>query len=266
VERRADLDSFRRNPVGGFLGGAGWIHFCAHSELWGVVLFGRPDRDAAEQMTRSFTVEIADEAAPHRAFVDAQQVDGVDPGAFAVLQRFARDNLARTASKVRAMALVPPAGLPGAAVAGFYPLLESPVAVQIFDTRRDALAWADAATLADALDAAVAELRGAPPLVGALRALLRAQLAAPNLPRICRELAVAERTLQRRLRAAGTSFTKELLTARLAEAQQRLVDGDDPVTVVALDLGFASPQHFSRHFRRVTGETPSEWRERRRTR
>jgi AraC-like DNA-binding protein len=32
--------------------------------------------------------------------------------------------------------------------------------------------------------------------------------------------------------------------------------------VVALELGYATPQHYSLHFRKSTGESPSAWRAR----
>jgi AraC-like DNA-binding protein len=39
----------------------------------------------------------------------------------------------------------------------------------------------------------------------------------------------------------------------------------EPLTQIAVDLGFSTLQNFSRQFRRVAGETPSGWRERVRT-
>ena len=34
------------------------------------------------------------------------------------------------------------------------------------------------------------------------------------------------------------------------------------LTVIALDLGFATPQHFSRSFSELVGETPTAYRQR----
>ena len=43
VRRAADLDDFAADPTGRFVAGDGWLVFCAPSDFWGAVLFGRPD-------------------------------------------------------------------------------------------------------------------------------------------------------------------------------------------------------------------------------
>jgi len=49
---------------------------------------------------------------------------------------------------------------------------------------------------------------------------------------------------------------------RMWMAQSSLVGNRVPAAVIADDLGFSSPQHFSRAFKRVTGMTPKEYRRR----
>jgi AraC-like DNA-binding protein len=262
VQRCPDVDTFRRHPIGRFVGGPGWLHFCAHAGLWGVILHARPDGDAAEQMTRAFAVQTAPTRARHASYVDARYLDGIDPSAFAILERYARRTLVATLDKVHCLALVPPAGMQGAVVAGFYRLLAAPLPIQLFETPADALAWigeTDAAGLAARLDEILVESRGVPSLVAALGACLRAQLPSPDLEAICRTLGISRRSLQRRLRDAGTSLSRELLAVRLAEAEQRLRDSDAPITTIALELGFSSSQIFSRQFKRATGQTPAAW-------
>jgi AraC-like DNA-binding protein len=75
-----------------------------------------------------------------------------------------------------------------------------------------------------------------------------------------RALRTSSRTLQRRLRRAGTSFSAELTEARIRAGKERMRATDDKLTVIALEVGCASPQHFSTMFRKHTGMTPSEWR------
>ena len=56
----------------------------------------------------------------------------------------------------------------------------------------------------------------------------------------------------------GMSFTAWRQQARLLEALRRLGDGE-PVTTVALDLGYATPSAFTYMFRRALGVPPSRF-------
>lgn len=47
---------------------------------------------------------------------------------------------------------------------------------------------------------------------------------------------------------------------RIARARHLLAEGDIPVTELSLLVGFSSPSHFARLFRRATGISPSEYR------
>jgi len=52
------------------------------------------------------------------------------------------------------------------------------------------------------------------------------------------------------------------LACRLEKAKRLLAETDMPITQLALDLGFCASQHFSGHFKRAFGLTPSAWRKR----
>ncbi|HZS36454.1 MAG TPA: helix-turn-helix domain-containing protein [Polyangia bacterium] len=266
MRRAASVDGFRAAPAGSFLVGRSWIHFCARAELWGVVLFGRPDREDAAQLTRSISVELSPDVERHGSYIDARRLEGVDPGAYTVLLEHVQRTWDASTRQFTRLALVCPSGFEGAVVAGFYGALPPPCPVQVFESAGEALAWLGEpdASLDERLREILAEVRGTAPLLDALRALLREQLVSPDLAAICRTLSLSARTLQRRLHEEGTSFHKELLAARVEEARRRLRDSDDPLTVVALEVGFASPQHFSARFRDAFGESPSAWRARHR--
>ncbi|MDE5724024.1 MAG: helix-turn-helix domain-containing protein, partial [Paramuribaculum sp.] len=47
----------------------------------------------------------------------------------------------------------------------------------------------------------------------------------------------------------------------IGHAKERLARTSDDVGIIAYDLGFQYPQHFSRMFRRLTGSTPTQFRE-----
>lgn len=71
-------------------------------------------------------------------------------------------------------------------------------------------------------------------------------------------LGCSARTLTRACRAAAGAGPKELLDQAIAlEAQRQLTVGNATATSVAERLGFPELSHFTRFFRRVTGETPS---------
>lgn len=57
------------------------------------------------------------------------------------------------------------------------------------------------------------------------------------------------------------STPQEIITLKLiAEAKRRLAANDNDISVIAYDLGFQYPQHFTRLFKRITGKSPSEFR------
>ena len=55
---------------------------------------------------------------------------------------------------------------------------------------------------------------------------------------------------------------QEIITRHIVErAKQRLTTSNDDISVIAYELGFQYPQHFSRMFKRVAGLSPSQFRE-----
>ena len=61
-------------------------------------------------------------------------------------------------------------------------------------------------------------------------------------------------------RETGSS-PQEIITLHLiAEAKRRLASTDNDISIIAYDLGFQYPQHFTRLFKRVTGKSPSVFR------
>jgi AraC-like DNA-binding protein len=80
-----------------------------------------------------------------------------------------------------------------------------------------------------------------------------------DLDTVAAEAGMSRRTFTRLFRAQfGVSFAEWRQQVCLLAAIKRLSLGQ-PVTVVALDLGYASPSAFAAAFRRVLGETPSQY-------
>ena len=75
-------------------------------------------------------------------------------------------------------------------------------------------------------------------------------------------LSLHRRTLNRRLKARGTTFQHVLDTVRCEAARQLLGHSRLPLNRIAAALGYASISPFTRSFRRWTGASPSDWRKR----
>jgi AraC-like DNA-binding protein len=158
-------------------------------------------------------------------------------------------------------------------VSGFFDVTPPPYPVRVFEAPAEAQPWllqagAPVAALPDVasvLGDLHARARSLPPLVQKLRRLLEAQLTQPPTVRqAARALGASDRTLQRRLAEAGTTFQDEVAKCRIVAAKRLLADSDSPLTTIALDLGYASLQHFGASFRRIVGQSPSAWRRGRR--
>ncbi|XXF81682.1 helix-turn-helix transcriptional regulator [Myxococcaceae bacterium GXIMD 01537] len=208
-------------------------------------------------------------AAPHLSLVDATRLEAADPSAFSVLVKYMQSREEGFGRNVRRQALVRPEGVVGAVVGGFYSLLSAAYPSKSFKDVAPALEWlgvveAEAAPLLGRLADAVAEATGQSPLLRELHQKLRGRLVDAQLGDVARELGMSERTLQRRLKEAGTSFQAELNAVQVRTAQALLRETDMKLTAVAVEVGCASLQHFSSLFRKHVGESPSAWRERQR--
>ena len=58
----------------------------------------------------------------------------------------------------------------------------------------------------------------------------------------------------------GMSPWQFILQCKIEAAQSRLRGGNEPITKIALDLGFSSPPYFATVFKRITGFTPRTYR------
>ncbi len=61
-------------------------------------------------------------------------------------------------------------------------------------------------------------------------------------------------------RATGMTFTQYLSMVRIAKAKKLLANPQTRITEVAYETGFASITHFNRMFRRIAGQSPTDFR------
>jgi AraC-like DNA-binding protein len=268
---RSTVEELARAPVGRYVAGETFVHFCAAPTLWGVILWGRPELRHAMELGRSLVLELEPPAVPHASIVDASRLDGGDGEAFRATDGYLRRFGDALSKVVTRLALVRPRGMGGALVAGAYQVLPRPYPVAVFEDTRAAFDWlapdrkpgwpTDGAAWLTALHADAA---GAPPELTRLRSFLDAHLTDATIDSAARALALSQRTLQRRLGDAGTTFQDQLADARIRAAKRMLAETDAPLTAIAYDVGCASLQHFSTLFRKRVRESPSAFRKRQR--
>ena len=100
-------------------------------------------------------------------------------------------------------------------------------------------------------------------LAATVERCLRQQLAVnPTLVSIAGHMHLSERTLRRQLAAEGTSFSRLHDRIRMERALELLHDHGQAIGQVGSQLGFTDAREFRRAFKRWTGQTPSEARQR----
>lgn len=83
----------------------------------------------------------------------------------------------------------------------------------------------------------------------------------PQLESLAEKLAMSTRSLQRRLHEEGTSFQEVFEESRAELATQYLRNPSLTLSEIAYLLGYAELSAFSRAFRRRTGQSPTDFRE-----
>ncbi|HXW93951.1 MAG TPA: helix-turn-helix transcriptional regulator [Terriglobales bacterium] len=77
---------------------------------------------------------------------------------------------------------------------------------------------------------------------------------------VSRAMGIGTRTLQRKLKAYGTSFRDLLTEVRRELAEQHLRDPEMTIAEIADRLGYSHPSEFHRAFRGSNGIAPRQYR------
>lgn len=82
----------------------------------------------------------------------------------------------------------------------------------------------------------------------------------PSTGWVASKLGISQRTLQRKLSAAGSGFSELVQAVQQQRAFDLLLEGRWSIADIAFKLGYCDAAHFSRAFKRWTGMTPTMWR------
>jgi AraC-like DNA-binding protein len=258
----ADIEDFWRDPIGSYFVERAFLQFCAAFDLWGYMIWGDIGESDLQALARTVGHKGWDDVAPHRSFIDFRRVTSIDASGYAILREAQAAHHDKLARRITQMVIVRPDGIVGAIAEGIQHLVAFPHPVEVVATAEDALLrlGVDDARVLPVLEAARASLASSARVVADLHAVLDTHLTELALPAVAKQLGLSPRSLQRKLRELGTSFQTERNLAQVRIAQRLMAQTDATLSQIALDVGCRSLQHFSTLFRRIAGETPSQWR------
>ena len=268
LERASSIEDLLGCPVGRFFVGPTFAYFYPDPHFNGFSLWGSPSVSDIEMLNRLMDAVLIPPAREHVSLIDARGLCGVAPASFAVMGSYVVRRSAAFRAVIHRQALLRPAGLLGAVVAGFYDVVSVSYPTAVFTHLERALEWlgvGQGAGVTKLLDSLGGAPRSTDEWLDRFRIHLEKNHAdSLSLEHAAEATGVSARTLQRRLQAAHTTFRTEVRSARVRAAQRLMITTDLSLTAIAFESGCASLQHFSVLFREVTGECPSQWKATRR--
>lgn len=94
---------------------------------------------------------------------------------------------------------------------------------------------------------------------GGVRRIIEADLAHSwRASEVAERLAMSEPTMRRALAKSGQGFAKIVLYTRLEHGLSRLQTTADPISQIALEVGFKTPSHFADAFKKRFGISPKQ--------
>jgi AraC-like DNA-binding protein len=265
VRAATSVDDVLADPVGAYFAGASFLVWF-QPDLAGAFAFGRLAPSDYPLVQRLLVTPSLPRG--YDLLCDTSAIEVFDERAFELLATILQLKGAELLGGIRRLALIRPAGLVGATIAGlFYERVLPHVDAALFADRAEALDWlgyAPNARTRTEIDDVIHAFYAVPQVLRDLRALLVQHVADATLASAAQALGRSERSLQRELARANTSFRAELTRARIRVAESLLASSDDKVETIAHQLGFASLPAFTTLFGEVVGESPGEFRKRRR--
>jgi AraC-like DNA-binding protein len=261
--RRVDgLNSFLAADGGDcYLATDKYLAWRRSSDLLGFSIWADRERGGFEQQARILDHFTEPGHTPLRVLLDLSSCTEANASTFSRCASFWTSRRARHAANIEQLAVVLPQGVAGAVIVGLSVIIQPEFALRLFRDVPSALEWLQCEH-PQALAIELANLRrldADKSLIACLHRVFVETQFSVSLGQVARRFGMSQRTLQRRLSAARTTFHAELSQAKLAMAKTLMALGGRSMTTIAIELGFASVQHFSSRFSAVHGESPSSW-------
>lgn len=227
----------------------------------GTIMWGRPLEADVEAMIPYFEIGVDDRFRGHASFVDARSVEAVDVLAFTKLLAYLAARRSAWGPNVGRQVILHPGGLVGALVSGALHVVRPPYPFGCFDgDGAEAFAWAGVSDLHADVEALRTPLVSRPEIIRRVHGELVAR-GTRSAGEMARALGMSQRTLQRRLGEAGTTFRRERDVYLSTEIERLLAGTELDLDAIAATVGFSSASHLVAHFRATHGTTPGEWRQ-----
>ena len=250
------VQNFVRRPESSAVLGNGWLFYCFDAGLVGLAAWGVPTMEDYHLLEPCLDRVLDKAMPPHVSILDIRKLGRLGNDVFVALARYGEKQHDAAKQKVRRQIVLPPVGYTRALLVGWRELVKPPYEVVFVDSEDEAARAADRPD-AVALFASLASLIETPLSAQVARVLDEGPA---DIGSVARKLAVAPRTLQRRLAAEGTSFAQLSRRTMVERAKELLANTEDKLEVIARRVGYPSASHFTTSFRRATGMTPSAWR------
>ena len=260
----ASVDAILADPIDHYYAGRSFVVWFQR-RLAGAFGFDRLHPDDEPVLARLLVTPVL--TAGYDLLCDFGAVEQLDERAFTLLAAFL-DHHPELLKALGKFAFVRPPGLAGAGLTGlFYEKVDPIASAGLFGDRSEALDWlgyAPGAPERDEIEKLVATVQQLSPTLRRLRAHLFQDVDVATLDQAAAALGTSSRSLQRELAGAKTSFRAELARVRMRIAESLLTSTDEKIETIAHRTGFASVSAFTTAFTRNAGETPHEFRRRRR--
>ncbi len=254
-------DAFLASPVGHCLVRDGYLMWCASPSLAGLIHWGSLHSGFIEELIELGSHLVLSRLVTPRVLCDFRDLGTIHlEDVIAFIERTRTPRLLR--AHIGGLTVVLPGGLPGIIVAGATVALTSVPRLVFTSEISHALSSVghDAVAGYAAIEDIAINARGTSLIVTRLRNHIVGNLAGATIESCAAALRTSARSLQRSLRAAGTSFTEQLRRARIDAACQLVRFSDLKIDAVAARVGFGNASRMGSVFRAEFGLTPSQLR------